>query len=99
MVARGLMTDAGRAKIEAAQSDGSWTALDAVEALEIPDDLAAAFAQFPRAREHFEAFPRSAKRGILEWIAHAKRTETRAKRVRETAELAERNVRANQWRK
>ena len=98
LIAAGLMTDAGLAKVEAAKRDGAWNALDAVEALEVPRDLAAAFTEFPHAADHFDAFPRSAKRGILEWIAHAKRPETRAKRVRETAELAERNVRANQWR-
>jgi Bacteriocin-protection, YdeI or OmpD-Associated len=42
--------------------------------------------------------PRSVKRGILEWIVQAKRPETRAKRVAETAERASRNERANQWR-
>ena len=44
----------------------------------------------------FEAFPRSAKRGILEWIAIAKKAETRAARVEETARLAARGERANQ---
>jgi uncharacterized protein YdeI (YjbR/CyaY-like superfamily) len=38
------------------------------------------------------------KRAILEWIANAKRAETRAKRVEETARLAAENIRANQWR-
>lgn len=98
-LARGLMTDAGRAKIEAARADGSWTSLDAVEALELPADLAAALAGLPPAAEHFEAFPRSVKRGILEWITTARRAETRARRVDETARLAQRNERANQWRK
>jgi len=40
---------------------------------------------------------RSAKRGILEWIVQAKKPETRTKRVLETARLAARNERANQW--
>jgi uncharacterized protein YdeI (YjbR/CyaY-like superfamily) len=44
------------------------------------------------------AFPRSVKRGILEWIANARKPERRAKRVEETARLAEDNQRANQWR-
>jgi uncharacterized protein YdeI (YjbR/CyaY-like superfamily) len=98
MIAVGLMTEAGLAKVEAAQQDGSWYALDAVEALEIPADLEEALAAYPSARGHFDAFPRSVKRGILEWIANAKRPETRAKRIEETARLAEDNVRANQWR-
>ncbi|MEM1097131.1 MAG: YdeI/OmpD-associated family protein, partial [Bacteroidota bacterium] len=38
-----------------------------------------------------------AKRGILEWILNAKRAATRAKRIAETARLAQDNIRANQW--
>ena len=48
------------------------------------------------ARAHFEAFPRSVRRSILEWIVQARRPETRARRVAETAEKASRNERANQ---
>jgi uncharacterized protein YdeI (YjbR/CyaY-like superfamily) len=98
LVAAGLMAPAGLAKVEAARRDGSWNALDAVEALEIPPDLRAALAAYPEAAGHFEGFPRSVKRSILEWIASAKKLETRAKRVEETARLAARNERANQWR-
>ncbi|GAB4439512.1 MAG: YdeI/OmpD-associated family protein [Anaerolineae bacterium] len=98
LIAAGLMTPAGLEKIEAAKQDGSWTALDAVENLEIPPDLDAALDQYSAAKENFEAFPRSVKRGILEWIANAKRPATRAKRIEETARLAQDNIRANQWR-
>ncbi|HEY9736256.1 MAG TPA: YdeI/OmpD-associated family protein [Trichocoleus sp.] len=99
LMAAGLMAPAGLAKVEAAKRDGSWNALDAVEALEIPADLALAFEQYPSAQENFEAFPRSVKRGILEWISIAKKPETRTKRIEETAQLAAQNIRANQWRK
>ncbi len=97
LLAEGLMTPAGLAVIEAAKADGSWTLLDAVEDLVVPDDLAAALDAHPPARAHWEAFPRSARRGILEWIVQARRPETRARRVAETAEKASRNERANQW--
>jgi uncharacterized protein YdeI (YjbR/CyaY-like superfamily) len=97
LVEVGLMHAAGRAKVEAAQRDGSWTKLDAVERGEVPPDLAAALQQRPPAAQHFEAFPRSARRGILEWIEQAKKPETRARRVEETARLAQHNQRANQW--
>jgi uncharacterized protein YdeI (YjbR/CyaY-like superfamily) len=97
LIAQGRMTPAGLAKIEAAQADGSWTKLDAVEALETPPDLAEALAAVPNATANFEAFPRSAKRGILEWIVQAKTPATRAKRVAETARLAGENIRVNQW--
>lgn len=95
----GLMAEAGLAKVEAAKRDGSWNLLDAVERLDIPADLAATFSRYENASAHFEAFPRSAKRGILEWITIAKKPETRAARIEETARLAAENVRANQWRK
>ena len=97
--AAGLMAPAGAAKVEAARRDGSWTMLDAIEDLVVPDDLAAAFERHPGAARRFDAFPRSAKRGILEWIAQAKTGATRAKRVEETARLANEGVRANQWRR
>jgi uncharacterized protein YdeI (YjbR/CyaY-like superfamily) len=98
LIAQGLMRPAGMAKIEAAKRDGSWKALDAIEALEIPPDLDKALTDYAEAKQHFEAFPRSVKRGILEWIAAAKKPETRAKRIAETAQLAAQNLRANQWR-
>ena len=98
MKAAGKIRPAGLRKIEQSKVDGSWEFLDDVEALVIPDDLAAALAEYEDAGENFVAFPRSVKRGILEWIKQAKRAETRSKRVRETAELASRNVRANQYR-
>lgn len=96
LIAAGLMMPAGLAKIEAARRDGSWSRLDAVEALEIPRDLAEAFSARPGAALHFDGFPRSVKRGILEWIATARKPETRARRIAETARLAEKNQRANQ---
>ncbi len=98
MQAAGLMTPAGSAKIEAARQDGSWCALDDIEALKIPLDLETAFNAYDAARANFEAFPRSAKRGILEWIANAKKPDTRAKRIAETARLANENIRAWQRR-
>jgi uncharacterized protein YdeI (YjbR/CyaY-like superfamily) len=83
--------------VAAARADGSWSKLDDVEDLVVPSDLAAAFVEHPGSADEWEAFPRSAKRGILEWIVQAKKPETRAKRVAETAELAARRERANQW--
>lgn len=92
----GLMTQAGRAAIETAKADGSWTRLDDVENLVVPPDLAAAFT--PTARANWDAFNRSSRRGILEWILNAKKPETRAKRIAETAAMAQAGKPANQWR-
>jgi uncharacterized protein YdeI (YjbR/CyaY-like superfamily) len=92
----GRMAPAGIAVLEAARADGSWTKLDAVEDLTVPHDLAAAFDAYPGSRERWDAFPPSARRGILEWIVQARRAPTRAKRVEETARLAATGKRANQ---
>ena len=92
----GLMTAAGTAAIDVAKENGAWTALDDVENLVEPDDLAGALDRDKDARRHWDEFPPSTKRGILEWISTAKKPETRDKRVKETARLAADNVRANQ---
>ena len=96
--AEGRMTEAGRALIRLAQEKGTWTALDAVYAETHPADFQAALDAHPQALQHWNAFPKSAKNGILEWITNAKRPETRAARIAETVRLAADNVRANQYR-
>ena len=95
--AQGRMTPAGRAVVDAAQADGSWTVLDDVEDLVVPDDLAAAFEAVPGSRERYEEFSRSQKRGLLEWLVQAKTAPTREKRLRATAEAAARGEVANAW--
>ena len=82
------MEPAGRAVIEAAKANGTWTLLDAVEDLIVPDDLAAAFDAHPGSREHWDAFPPSARKLMLTWIVTAKRPPTRAARVVEVAARA-----------
>lgn len=91
----GLLMPPGIAKIEQAKRDGTWNALDEVESLSLPDDLVTCLESEPLARANFDAFPRSVKRGILEWILNAKGAETRQKRVQLTAIMAAENLRAN----
>ena len=90
------MAEPGLKMVELAKQRGTWTALDEVEAGIVPDDLQAAFElAVPEAWKNWEAFPRSSKRNILEWIFNAKRAPTRAKRIKETVEKAALNKRAN----
>lgn len=91
------MTAAGRRAVETARANGMWTALDDADNEVIPDDLAAAFARHEGSAENFAAFPGSVRRGVLGWIGLAKRPETRAKRIEETATRAARNERPGQW--
>jgi len=83
--AEGHMTATGRAAIERAKADGSWTTLEPVEALIVPDDLAAAFEARPGSEARWRDLTPSAQRAFLVWVYTAKREPTRAKRVAETA--------------
>jgi uncharacterized protein YdeI (YjbR/CyaY-like superfamily) len=88
LTAAGLMRPPGLRAIEIAKANGSWSALDEVEALIIPQDLAAAFAAASGAGQGFDALSRSTRRTILHWIATAKRPQTRASRIAATATAA-----------
>lgn len=90
----GRMEPAGRAAIAAAVEDGSWTLLDDVERGVVPGDLTEAFAAHPGSREAWDAFPWSARRGMLEWLVMAKRADTRARRVARIAADAAQGRRA-----
>jgi uncharacterized protein YdeI (YjbR/CyaY-like superfamily) len=89
MIEQGLMTERGQALIDLAKAGGTWT--DRA----VPDDLRVLLDGDPEAGRNFERFPPSAKRLILEWIAAAKRPDTRHRRLRRTVELAAVNVRAH----
>ncbi|MBA2556972.1 MAG: YdeI/OmpD-associated family protein [Chloroflexi bacterium] len=99
LTAAGLMTPAGQAAIDEARSNGAWEALDRSDNLEMPAELVEGLDDNPVARRHFEAFPVSSRRIILEWIYSAKRPETRQKRVAETVRLAADDIPANHYRR
>ena len=88
LIAQGRMQPPGQARIDSALADGSWTFLDDVDALIQPDDLRAALAAVPGAQAGFDAFPRSTRRGVLEWIKTAKKSDTRNARLDKTAQAA-----------
>lgn len=82
------MKEAGFKSIETAKENGSWTFLDKVEALVIPEDLKEAFSNHHGSMEYFESLSKSAKKILLYWVVSAKREETRKKRILEIAENA-----------
>jgi len=85
LVRRGKMTAAGRAKIDAAKQNGSWSRLDPIEQdLEMPPGLETALRRNKKARAFFDALAPSHKKQYLYWVATAKRDETKKKRIRET---------------
>jgi uncharacterized protein YdeI (YjbR/CyaY-like superfamily) len=96
--AEGLMAPAGLAAVQRAKADGSWSSIDAAEAAVEAPDLLDALGAVPGARANWDAFPRGERKRIIQWIEMAKRPETRAARIEETARLAALNLRANLWR-
>ncbi|MFK7971078.1 MAG: YdeI family protein [Bacteroidia bacterium] len=98
LVEQGLMQEAGFRSIEIAKDNGSWTLLDDVEALVIPEDLKAAFENHKGSMEYFESLSKSAKKILLYWVISAKRKETRQKRILEVAENASMNLKPKQFR-
>ena len=93
--ASGLMHSAGRAKIDAAKKNGSWTTLDAVDRLEMPADLAKALGK--KGRATYDAWPPFLRKQALYWIEAAKRPETRARRIEEVAAAAKKGERPSRW--
>jgi uncharacterized protein YdeI (YjbR/CyaY-like superfamily) len=76
-----LMAEPGLAAIERAKRNGSWTALDQAEALELPIEMERAFRRDAKARVGYEAYTKSYKRAVIFWITSAKRDETRKRRI------------------
>jgi len=96
LIDEGLMAPPGLATIEKAKTNGSWTSLDSVEALEVPDDLAAALAKRPVAARNFSAFSPSSRKGYLHWVRQAVRPETRAERIAHTVTCCAANLKNRQ---
>ena len=87
LIGKGLMNKAGYDIIEIAKQNGSWTILDEVEELIIPEDLATAFEAKPEAKAFFFNLSKSAKKVLLQSLVLAKRQETRQKRIAEIVAL------------
>ena len=78
-----LMMPAGLESISIAKQNGSWSILDEVEALKMPEDLATAFAAQPDAQDFFLSLSKSVQKSILQGLVLLKRVETRQKRIAE----------------
>ena len=98
LISTNQMTKAGFKAVERAKQNGSWTILDQVEALILPEDLKQALAGYKNALEYFDGLSKSNKKMLLYWIISAKRQETRQKRINELAELADKGQKPKQFR-
>ncbi|WP_347174013.1 YdeI/OmpD-associated family protein [Polaribacter uvawellassae] len=89
-----LMHPSGLDKIKIAKSNGSWTALDAVEKGIIPDDLQQVFDNNSTAFSNYKNFAPSYRKSYLYWLHQVKREATREKRIKEIILLCERNMKS-----
>ena len=92
------MTKAGFDSIETAKQNGTWSLMDDVEKLIIPEDLRIALNKNESSMDFFQSQSKSIKKSMLHWVVIAKRIETRKKRVAEIAQLAAKGIRPNQFR-
>jgi uncharacterized protein YdeI (YjbR/CyaY-like superfamily) len=91
LIASGQMQPAGLAVVELAKQDGRWeAAYDSQRAITIPDDLQAELNQNPKAKAFFDTLDSSNRYAILFRLQTARKTETRAKRLRQFVEMLER---------
>ena len=65
-----------------------------VENLVIPEDLQKEFDNNAKAFSNFKNFSRSYRKSYLYWLNHAKREETRQKRISEIISLCENNIKS-----
>ena len=86
------MTKAGYESVKTAKQNGSWTILDEVEELIIPNDLEIAFKKHKGSKDYFLSLSKLTRKIILGWIVLAKQQETRQKRIGEVVESAEQNL-------
>ena len=88
LTAKGLMAEAGLKSIAEAKQNGSWSAMDEVEQLIIPDDLKKALENSDVAKSFFRNLSKSKMKMLLHWVVVAKRPETRIKRINEVVKDA-----------
>lgn len=97
LINQNLITKAGHDAIVNAKQNGSWSILDEAEALIIPKDLEKEFDNSPTSKSFFLNLSRSDKRNILQWLALAKKKETRQNRIIEIIKFGDQNLKPKQF--
>jgi uncharacterized protein YdeI (YjbR/CyaY-like superfamily) len=97
LIETGQMTRAGLIAVDIAKENGSWTILDTVDELLIPEDLEKEFEARPGTKEFFLSLSKSMRKQLLYWIISAKRPETRQNRITEIIESAAKKQKPKQF--
>ena len=100
LIASGRMNAAGLEAVEATKKAGRWDATyDSPKAAKVPEDFEAAMDTSPRAKKFFQSLDGANRYAVLFRIQTVKKTETRARKIREFVEMLERNETIHQPRK
>jgi len=94
LISDNKMHQSGLDIINDAKQNGSWTALDNVENLIIPEDLQLAFSENLKAFENYQNFARGYRKSYLYWLNQAKRDATRNKRIISIIEFCQNNLKS-----
>ena len=87
-----LVEDAGKVAVAISKKSGLWNFMDDVDELIKPTDFIKELESYKNAMANFNAFGASSQRFILRWIKLAKTTDTRNKRIKQAAALADKNL-------
>lgn len=86
------MTNYGLKKIEAAKKNGMWNKLSSGDnKYEIPKEFKEKLKSHKEAAINFKNLPASYKKNYIQWIASAKRNETKEKRIKKALVLLKEN--------
>jgi uncharacterized protein YdeI (YjbR/CyaY-like superfamily) len=92
LIASGRMHAAGLEAVEDARKCGSWdAAYDSPRSAKVPQDFQAALEASPKARDFFQSLDRANRYAMLFRIQTVKKSETRARKIREFVEMLEKN--------
>jgi uncharacterized protein YdeI (YjbR/CyaY-like superfamily) len=82
LIAEGRMRERGHAEIDRAKADGRWERAYSGQAdAQVPEDLAAALAESPRASVYFESLTRADQYAAIHQVITAVSPTTRANRI------------------
>ena len=88
LIAVGKMMPSGLAEVERAKKDGRWDrAYESQSRASVPEDLELALAKNPRAKKFFAALDSRNRYAVLFRVQHAKKAETRARRIAQFVEM------------
>ena len=88
LIAAGKMMPSGLAEVERAKKDGRWDrAYESQSRAPVPEDLESALARNPRAKKFFAALDSRNRYAVLFRVHHAKKAETRARRIAQFVEM------------